>query len=174
MQHDATNRPPAAAAPATASQPAAGESESDFLRRQADDAQRAIADTLTRMQQSFKDSADVQAWTRKYPWPSLGVAAAVGFLAARALAPRPSRAEIRQRAALDESFDDTDDDADDARTARRAKRRGRSAIRKLVAPLFEMLVGALQSSIVAAATAHFQQPTQEPSANGHEPSQGEE
>ena len=122
------------------------------------------------MQQSLKDSADVQAWTRKYPWPSLGVAAAMGFLAAQSLAARPSRAEIRQRAALDDSFDD----ADDVRAARRAKRRGRSALRKLISPLFEMLVGALQSSIVAAATAHFQQPPQEPSSNGHEPSQGEE
>jgi len=173
MQDDASNRPPAAAAPATASQPTAGESESDFLRRQADDAQRAIADTLTRMQQTLKDSADVQAWTRKYPWPSLGVAAAVGFLAAKALAPRPSRAAARQRAGLDDSFNDDVDDQVDDRAARRAKRRRRSAVRKLVSPLFEMLVGALQSSIVAAATARFQQPPQEPSTNGHEPSQSE-
>lgn len=40
------------------------------------------------MRQSLKDSADVRAWAKKYPWATLGAAAAAGFLAATAVIPK--------------------------------------------------------------------------------------
>ncbi len=40
------------------------------------------------MRQSLKDSADVRAWAKQYPWATLGAAAAAGFLAATAVIPK--------------------------------------------------------------------------------------
>jgi len=168
MQDDASK--PAPGAPPTK---ARAESESEFLGRQAEEARAAIADTLARVQQSLKETADVKAWTRQYPWQSLGVAAALGFLAAKAITPSAPSAEARKAALLD---DDPLDEDDDERASRRAGRRRRSMVRKLVSPLFQMLIGSLQSSIMSAAAAKFQQPPADapgPSTNGHSPSTDE-
>src|ERR1051325_3276926 len=98
MQDDARGKGPDSAS-ASKSQ-TAKTPESEFLRKQADDARRAITDTLARMEQSLKESADVKAWTREYPWPSLGVAAACGFLTAMALTPSRRRGRSQKLSAV--------------------------------------------------------------------------
>ena len=63
--------------------------ESEYLAAQADAARLAISRSLGAVRASLKSAGDVKAWTREYPWPSLGLAAVAGFLAAEALvAPR--------------------------------------------------------------------------------------
>lgn len=61
--------------------------ESEFLEGQANAARAAIGETLTNMRTTLKDAGDIKAWARQYPWPSVGAAAAIGFLAAGVLAP---------------------------------------------------------------------------------------
>ncbi len=66
-------------------------SESDFLAAEAATASQKITDHVGRLGTHLKDSADVAAWARKYPWPTLGVAAALGFLAGSAIFGRRSK-----------------------------------------------------------------------------------
>lgn len=47
--------------------------------------------TLEQMRDSLGDAADVGAWTRRYPWATLGASLAAGFIAAAALLPRKRR-----------------------------------------------------------------------------------
>ena len=61
--------------------------ESEYLQRQAEDARRAIGETLANMRATLNNAADIKAWARQYPWPSVSAAAAIGLLAASVLAP---------------------------------------------------------------------------------------
>ena len=54
-------------------------------------AQQALGGTLERMRADLGASADLSAWARKYPWPTIGAAATVGFLAAVAIGSPPVR-----------------------------------------------------------------------------------
>jgi hypothetical protein len=78
------------------SQRAARQSETEYLAGEADAAREALAATLAEMRQSLKDSADVRAWAQKYPWATLGAAAAAGFLAASTVVPR-RRSDSQER-----------------------------------------------------------------------------
>lgn len=59
--------------------------EAEFLRQQAQDAKKAIQQTLAVMRETAKTAADARAWTREYPWPSVGAAALGGFMASALL-----------------------------------------------------------------------------------------
>jgi hypothetical protein len=74
-------------------------SEAEFLDREAAGARGAVARTLDEMRASLKDAGDVRAWARTYPWSTLGVAAAAGFLVAAALVPK-RRSRDHENAAL--------------------------------------------------------------------------
>lgn len=52
------------------------------------------------MRQSLKDSADVRAWAKQYPWATLGAAATAGFLAAAAVVPKRRVSEQEPEPAL--------------------------------------------------------------------------
>jgi hypothetical protein len=77
----------------TTSNPVTPLSETEYLTCEANAAREAISDTLAQMRQSLKDSADVRAWARQYPWATLGAAAAAGFLAATAVIPKRRESE---------------------------------------------------------------------------------
>jgi hypothetical protein len=93
---NSTSDPKADAEPRTLSQPP-NLSESDFLAAQAAAARRKVADNLGRIGGDLKDCADVPAWARKYPWPTLGVAAGLGLLLGTAIfrrRPKDNTAEL--------------------------------------------------------------------------------
>lgn len=58
------------------------EDEAAFLQQQAADAKVAVQRTLAVMQETAKSAADVGAWTQKYPWYAVGIAAAAGLITA--------------------------------------------------------------------------------------------
>src|SRR5579862_2657853 len=60
--------------------PAAKLSEAAFLKRQAEDAKAAIAQSFSEMTAKLREGADPLVWARQYPWISLGVAAVAGFV----------------------------------------------------------------------------------------------
>jgi len=66
-------------------------SEADFLADQQAKARAAmdtaVADMKRAISNAFKDNAHLTEWMGAYPWVSLGIGAAAGFLAASALTP---------------------------------------------------------------------------------------
>ena len=61
--------------------------EAEFLAKQAEDATAAMTAVVHGIADSLKDAANPAGWTRQHPWPSLGAAAVLGFVAASAMTP---------------------------------------------------------------------------------------
>ena len=63
-----------------------------FLAQQAADAKTAIQHTVTDIQATAREVANVSWWTRQYPWYAVGTAAVLGFVATTSvLAPSDHR-----------------------------------------------------------------------------------
>lgn len=63
-----------------------------FLAQQAADAKTAIQHTVTDIQATAQEAANVSWWTQQYPWYAVGTAAVLGFVAATSvLAPSGHR-----------------------------------------------------------------------------------
>ncbi len=135
-----------------------GPSERDFLAAQADAARQALSDTLRRMQADLKDGADIAAWARRYPWPTLGVAAAAGFFAAQALGPKRTSSDSNVADLLAEAL------AANGVTANAKP----SIWSGLVGEILRSLTTALEGAIAGAFSSKMQQAA-EPNSNGHQP-----
>jgi hypothetical protein len=59
--------------------------EAEFLRQQRQDAKKAIQQTRAAMRETTTTATDAWAWTRAYPWPSVGAAALGGLMASTLL-----------------------------------------------------------------------------------------
>ena len=63
-----------------------------FLAQQAADAKTAMQHTVTDMQATAKEVANISWWTQQYPWYAVGAAAVLGFVAVTSvLAPADHR-----------------------------------------------------------------------------------
>jgi hypothetical protein len=137
---NSTSDSKAPADPTHPSQPA-GKSESEFLAAQAAAAKGKFTDRLQQLQEHLKDCADVPAWTRKYPWPSLGIAAALGFLAGTAVTGKRSKPNL----------DDLLNEALAAKVATAASTAPKpSMFAGLASQLMGSLIGALEGAIAGA------------------------
>jgi hypothetical protein len=56
-----------------------------FLRREVDNAQAALAETVGQLKTDVRAVADLRGWAEKYPWTTVLTAAAIGFGAAAPL-----------------------------------------------------------------------------------------
>jgi hypothetical protein len=54
--------------------------ESDYLAQQAEDAKQAATRALHDLRKHAIETVDVRGWTKRYPLPAIGVAAAGGFV----------------------------------------------------------------------------------------------
>ncbi len=144
-------------------------SETEYLAREAEQARGAISNTIGRMRQSLVDAADVRAWARRYPWATVGAAAAAGFVAAAALVPgrRREQPEPREPSLLERILSDEQiaerlkqlAAEDEARPPRD------STARAVVSTLVQTFGPAVQSAILSALAAKAAPPeTSEPSA----------
>jgi len=150
------------------SDPAGKTPETEFLQSQAAEARGAIENTLRQMGESVKAVGNVQAWAREYPLPTVGVAAALGFLAASSV--MKSRSEPKASNTLVERL--LADKVIANRIRELAAEDGTSDAKpilgSLASPLFKALGDALQSAVVAAiaarsaAAANEQQAAPEP------------
>jgi hypothetical protein len=137
---NSTSDSKAPADPTNPSQPA-GLSEGEFLAAHAAAARGKFTDRLQQLQDHLKDCADVPAWTRKYPWPSLGIAAALGFLAGTAVTGKRSKPNL----------DDLLAEALAAKAATAASTVPKpSMMAGLVGQLVGSLIGALEGAIAGA------------------------
>jgi hypothetical protein len=139
-------------------EPAGVGSEADFLAEQAAAARRALSVTLERMRADLGDSADLSAWARRYPWPTVGIAAAAGFLAVVAVGSPASSAATEASSPLGENAA-----ADERPSSRRA--RGRHGPEKdhglfhsLMSEILRNFATAAQGALLAAIGARFQPP----------------
>src|SRR5438128_1042306 len=89
MNNDKTGNAGSTAAPSPKPPPKAKSDlgEAEFLAKQAEDATAAMTAVVHGIADSLKDAANPAAWTRQHPWPSLGAAAVLGFVAASAVTP---------------------------------------------------------------------------------------
>ena len=125
------------------------------MAAQAAVAGQAIGETLARMKQEVKDSADLVAWARKYPWPTMGAAAALGFMAASQMG-----AKNAERPAADVLAE--------ALAARGAGPPPKpSMFSGLMNELIRSFAGALEGAIAGVVSSRMQQATS-PSGNGHD------
>ena len=141
--------------------------ESEYLQRQAEDARRAIGETLANMRATLKDAGDIKAWARQYPWPSVGAAAAIGFLAASVLAPG-TKSNAKSDSLLERIL------ADDEIAARLKELSTADSsprwpmLNSMFSSLLKNLGGTLQSALIAAIAASAQSASDNSaSENGH-------
>ena len=132
-------------------------SEADFLAGQAAAAQQALSHTLERMRADLGDSADLAEWARRYPWPTMGAAAAVGFLAVVAIGGTASSRSAESSAAPEES----DSPSQHPRGRRRAEP-DRGMFRDLMSEILRNFATAAQGALLAAIGARFQAPPAPP------------
>jgi hypothetical protein len=150
-------------------------SETEFLEREATTAREAMSTTLAQMRQSAKDLVDVPGWTRRYPWTTVGVAAAAGFLAVTTLLPRRrSRRDEADPALLERILTDEQIAARlrelAAEDGGRSSRAGavHSTVDILVRTFGPMVQSAVMSALAAkAAAAEVEDGQQQASENGH-------
>jgi hypothetical protein len=153
--------------------PADHRSESDFLAAQAAAAKAALASTWTRMQDDLKSTADIPSWARKYPWPVIGIAAAVGFLGATALksAKKPPQADVA--AVLREALADIQRGAASHAAAPQPAAPARPTfLATLLTEVVRGLVSLLQGAVATSFFNQGDQPTPPPSSNGTAASNG--
>ena len=89
----ASNRPVAAPAQLPGPRPQRPSNTADvhtFLTQQAADAQTAIHQTLTEMQATAREVANVRWWTQHYPWSAVGAAAVRGYVVTTAVLAPPA------------------------------------------------------------------------------------
>lgn len=115
------------------------------------------------MRDSLKEAADVSAWARRYPWATLGVAAAAGFVAAKAVLPKRHRSSEDAEPALLERI--LSDEKIAARVKELAEQeeghRGDSVLQSVGMTLLRTFGPAVQSAITAALAAKAAQPNPE-------------
>jgi hypothetical protein len=82
----------------------AGMNESDFLKKQAEEAQAAIARALANAKASLAEGMDPREWTRAHPLVAVGSAVAAGFVAAVVTIPSKEEREIARLAKIQKAM----------------------------------------------------------------------
>lgn len=125
--------------------------ETEFLRRQSADTRRAIAELLREMRASLGQARDVKSWTRAYPWTSVGLAGALGFLAVRAF---PRRRPAAGATAAREPLPGDAKVPNGSQTAETSPERDQPSLAATVAvTLIQSLAGVMESVLLAYLTA---------------------
>jgi hypothetical protein len=84
--------------------PEAAVSEADFLQRQSEQAQAAIANALANARAALAEGVDPREWARRYPIIAIGSAAVAGFAAAVMTIPSKEQQEIHRLEKIKEAL----------------------------------------------------------------------
>jgi hypothetical protein len=154
LQNMSSDMPSSAAASATTSgrEPRRDEhpSESEFLRREAEDARLAILETFDRLKSDVVPLIDVTAWTREYPLPAVGSAALAGFLAAQWIVSAPDSEDglsEERRNAIDERIAELRAKRDASEEPGPEPAEGHGAFGALLSPILKIATGAAMGAI---------------------------
>lgn len=150
--------------------------ETEFLRQEADAARQAISATIEEMRATLKDAGDLSVWAKRYPWASMGVATAAGFLAAAAFVPKRRHSsddepEFLRRVLADEQIAErVKQIAEESPDHRRG---GGGLVQSVAMSLLRTFGPALQTAVTSALAAKAVAPDAEDiaaAANGVDPS----
>lgn len=75
-----------------------------YVARQADDARKAIAQTVTALKGNLLSGVDPRGWTKEHPWIAVGSAAVAGFVAAVALVPTKDDQALNRLKAIERAL----------------------------------------------------------------------
>ena len=165
----------AAQSPKPPANPRSELGEAEFLKKQAEDATAAMTAVVHGIADSLKDAANPASWTREHPWPSLGAAAVLGFVAASAITPSKGQTWKERFETL---FPDVPVDPNAAGPAAGSYAGGyaqqpppqkkQSKMWSVAAPMLDMLKTALMTSISSAlATKAAQDAPPSDNSNAH-------
>jgi ElaB/YqjD/DUF883 family membrane-anchored ribosome-binding protein len=62
-------------------------SEEEYLRREVERSRQALAASVNNLMYRLREAKSIERWARRYPWPTVGAAAAAGFTAATIVTP---------------------------------------------------------------------------------------
>ncbi len=62
-------------------------SEEEFLRHEVEKSRQALTASLNNLMFRLREAKSIERWARRYPWPTVGAAAAAGFTAATIVTP---------------------------------------------------------------------------------------
>src|SRR5947208_2034202 len=79
-------------------------SESEYLEKQARDAQAAMSRVLQDLKTRLGQGVDPKAWAREHPWIAVGAAAVAGFAATAALVPSKEEQTLKKLAAIERAL----------------------------------------------------------------------
>ena len=79
-------------------------SESEYLEKQAKDAQAAISQVFQDIKAKLGQGVDPKAWAREHPWVTIGAAAVAGFAATAALVPSKEEQALKKLAAIERAL----------------------------------------------------------------------
>jgi len=79
-------------------------SESDYLAKQAQDAQAAISQVFQDLKAKLGQGVDPKAWAKEHPWIAVGAAAVAGFAATAALVPSKEEQTLKKLAAIERAL----------------------------------------------------------------------
>ncbi len=143
--------------------------EAQFLEQQAVDAKAAIARTLSDLGTSLGNGASISAWTREYPWLTLGASTVAGFVAAAAIVPSKEQQALRRLAKIERALNpeppkNKKSDSEDGHGTDDVKRyqSGRqSFLRSVMGEVIKAVQPAVLSMLTAGVTAHAAKPSEE-------------
>ncbi len=142
----------------TSNKPRAAESESEFITRQAQEAMNAIANTLGRMKDDARKTADPRLWTKEYPWASLAAAAVGGFVAASVTVPSKEQQALKRLARIEETLYPN---GRDHTTSPEEARKDNSILGTIFSNAARSLQPLIMSAITGAITGKIAQPDKE-------------
>lgn len=148
--------------------PAPTSDESAYLAQQAVDARAAITATLSAIGRDLGQGANVGAWTRQYPWLTLGASTVAGFVATAMLVPSKEDQALRKLAKIERALNppppprkDEPSTSDGGDSAKEYKRGQQSFGRALLGEVIKAVQPALLSMLTAGVTAKAAKPSQE-------------
>jgi hypothetical protein len=135
-----------------------GESESEFLARQQQEAKDAIANTVARLKDDVRKTADPRLWTKEYPWASLAAAAVGGFVAASMTVPSKEQRALKRLAKIERALYPN---GRERAASREEKHRDSGILGSIFSNAAKTLQPLIMSAITGAITGKVAQPDKE-------------
>jgi hypothetical protein len=144
-------------------------SEADFLAQQAAEAKAAMSRAMAQLKVDLGETVNVAAWTRQYPWISLGTVAVAGFLATSALIPSKEQQALKRLRAIERALTPSSPASTSSDTNGNGKPAQKPSIfQKMAQEAIKALPGVL-SAVATTLTAKVNDPQSGPSQSGGDP-----
>jgi hypothetical protein len=124
-------------------------SESEYLEKQAHDAQAAISQVLQDIKAKLGQGVDPRAWAREHPWVTIGAAAVAGFTATAALVPSKEEQALKKLAAIERALNAGREKVESNGDGKHAKGGGGGMLKAILLEAVGLLKPVLASVVAA-------------------------